>query len=323
MRKQIMQELQQEYDQQRMKNAQEEASRRAEAIRRCPEIEKCLEERQNLIFNSVRGILHGQVAAEDLPQRMDVMNRHIQHLLKVNQLPVDYLDPVYRCKICHDTGYTGEPIKEMCDCMRVAFYKRLYKAVGLGEREDQSFANFDLNVFSAEKLSGKTYSQRDVMSAIRSACEKYAESYPQVAKKDILMMGQSGLGKTYLMHAIAKRLLQRGQNVMFISSYRFLDTARKAYFGGKQDEMDALMDTDVLLIDDMGSEPLMEGVTVVQWFNLINERQLSGKGTIISTNLMENELRNRYTERIASRLLDVKQCTLMQFVGDDVRRRNG
>ena len=49
--------------------------------------------------------------------------------------------------------------------------------------------------------------------------------------------------------------------------------------------MDTLMDTDVLMIDDMGVEPLMENITIVQWFNLINERQLRGKGTVISTNL--------------------------------------
>ena len=71
-------------------------------------------------------------------------------------------------------------------------------------------------------------------------------------------------------------------------------------------EMDTLMDTDVLMIDDMGVEPLMENITIVQWFNLINERQLRGKGTVISTNLNVEELRRRYTERITSRLLDGK-----------------
>ena len=84
--------------------------------------------------------------------------------------------------------------------------------------------------------------------------------------------------------------------------------------------MDTLMDTDVLMIDDMGVEPLMENITIVQWFNLINERQLRGKGTVISTNLNVEELRRRYTERITSRLLDGKQCMILQFLGDDVRR---
>ena len=268
----------------------------------------------------VRGILNGKAAADDLPARMDVMNKRIADLLRQSGFPADYLDPVYRCKQCRDTGYVGEPIREMCPCLRSAFYARLYREVGLGEKAEQSFAAFDPNVFSDQPLPGKKYSQRQLMDMLRHQCEQYAEKYPNAATMDLLLMGQSGLGKTYLMHAIAKRLLERGFNVMMISAYRFLDVARRAYFSGKQEEMDTLMDTDVLMIDDMGVEPLMENITIVQWFNLINERQLRGKGTVISTNLNVEELRRRYTERITSRLLDGKQCMLLQFLGDDVRR---
>ena len=317
MRKEIMQALQQEYEQQRLKNSQEELRRRQEVITRCPEIGQYLAERQNLIFG---GVLNGKAAADDLPARMDVMNKRIADLLRQSGFPADYLDPVYRCKQCRDTGYVGEPIREMCPCLRSAFYARLYREVGLGEKAEQSFAAFDPNVFSDQPLPGKKYSQRQLMDMLRHQCEQYAEKYPSAATMDLLLMGQSGLGKTYLMHAIAKRLLERGFNVMMISAYRFLDVARRAYFSGKQEEMDTLMDTDVLMIDDMGVEPLMENITIVQWFNLINERQLRGKGTVISTNLNVEELRRRYTERITSRLLDGKQCMLLQFLGDDVRR---
>ena len=320
MRKEIMQALQQEYEQQRLKNSQEELRRRQEVITRCPEIGQYLAERQNLIFGGVRGILNGKAAADDLPARMDVMNKRIAGLLRQSGFPADYLDPVYHCKQCRDTGYVGEPIREMCPCLRSAFYARLYREVGLGEKAEQSFAAFDPNVFSDQPLPGKKYSQRQLMDMLRHQCEQYAEKYPSAATMDLLLMGQSGLGKTYLMHAIAKRLLERGFNVMMISAYRFLDVARRAYFSGKQEEMDTLMDTDVLMIDDMGVEPLMENITIVQWFNLINERQLRGKGTVISTNLNVEELRRRYTERITSRLMDGKQCMLLQFLGDDVRR---
>ncbi len=320
MRKKIIQELLLEYEQQRQKDAQEEQRRRNEAVGKCPELGKCLEERQRMIFDGVRSVLDGTQTV-NLPERMDVMNRRIASLLKENGYPADYLEPVYRCSQCRDTGYVGEAIRDMCPCMRTAFYTKLYSAVGLSEQKEQSFAEFDLSVFSDQPLPGKKYSQRQLMDMLRHQCEQYAENYPNAATHDLLLMGQSGLGKTYLMHAMAKRLLERGYNVMLLSAYRFLDTARKAYFSGKQEDMDALMDTDVLMIDDMGSEPLMENITIVQWFNLINERQLRSKGTIISTNLNEEELRRRYTERVTSRLLDGRQCRLLQFLGDDVRRR--
>ena len=322
MRNTILQELHAEYEQRQQQNQREEARRRMQAEAVCPEIGQVLDARQNLIFGTLRGILEGKASAEDIPAQMEVLNKRLGSLLRQHGFAEDFLDPVCRCHVCGDTGYVGEVVRENCECFNQAFYARMYQRMGLSESTRQSFEDFDLNVFSAEKLPGKTYSQRELMTVIRKTCEQYADSYPNVPVKDMLLMGQSGLGKTYLMHAMAKRLIQRGQNVLIISAYKFLETARKAYMTGNTDDLDALMDADVLMVDDMGAEPLMENITIVQWFNLINERQLRGKGTIISTNLMEDELRRRYTERIASRLMNNLQCKLIQFAGEDVRRRN-
>ena len=320
MRNTILQELHAEYEQRQQANQREEAFRRMQAEAACPEIGQVLESRQNLIFGTLRGILDGKASAEDIPAKMDVLNKRLTSLLKQHGFAENYLDPVCQCPVCGDTGYVGEVVREHCECFNQAFYARMYQRMGLSESTAQSFEAFDLNVFSAEKLPGKTYSQRDLMNVIRKTCEQYAENYPSVPVKDMLLMGQSGLGKTFLMHAMAKKLIQRGKNVLLISAYKFLDVARKAYMSGNVEELDALMDADVLMIDDMGVEPLMENITIPQWFNLINERQLRGKGTILSTNLMEDELRRRYTERIASRLMNNTQCRLVQFAGGDVRR---
>ena len=321
MRNEILRELHAEYEQQRMRDEQENLRRRDQAVAACPEIGQLLEARQSMIFSGLRGILDGNAQAEDLPQRMEVMNRRIASLLAQNGFAQDYLEPVYRCKKCRDTGYVGEPVRDMCDCLRTAFYARLYQRVGLGEKAEQTFERFDLSVFPDKPVEGKPFTQRQEMDMIRLQCREWADRYPAADTSDMLLMGQSGLGKTYLMHAMAKRLLDRGLNVLMMSAYRFLDVARKAYFSGQSNELDGLMASDVLLLDDLGSEPLMENITIVQLFNLINERQVNGRGTVISTNLTVKELRERYTERIASRLLDPRQCTLVQFSGDDVRRR--
>ena len=322
MRNTILQELHAEYEQRQQQNQREEARRRMQAEAACPEIGQVLDARQNLIFGTLRGILEGKASAEDIPAQMEVLNKRLGSLLRQHGFAENFLDPVCQCPVCGDTGYVGEVVRENCECFNQAFYARMYQRMGLSESIRQSFEDFDLNVFSAEKLPGKTYSQRELMTVIRKTCEQYADSYPNVPVKDMLLMGQSGLGKTYLMHAMAKRLIQRGQNVLIISAYKFLETARKAYMSGNTDDLDALIDADVLMVDDMGAEPLMENITIVQWFNLINERQLRGRATIISTNLMEDELRRRYTERIASRLMNNLQCKLIQFAGEDVRRRN-
>lgn len=320
MRNAILRELQAEYDQQRMRNDQENQRRLAEVTAKCPEIAQLMDERQSMIFSGLRGILDGRVQGDELPKRMDVMNTRIAQLLRQHGYAENYLEPVYRCPRCKDTGYVGEPVKEMCDCLRSAFYARLYQQVGLGEKARQTFESFDLNVFPNKKVEGQPFTQRQLMDMIREQCQTWADQYPRAATSDMLLMGPSGLGKTFLMHAMAKRLLDRGFNVLMMSAYRFLDVARKAYFSGQMGELDGLMEADVLLLDDLGSEPLMENITIVQLFNLINERQTAGKGTVISTNLNLRELRERYTERIASRLTDKRQCTQVVFMGDDIRR---
>lgn len=316
----ILRELQAEYEQQRMRNDEENRCRLAEVTAVCPEIGQVLEERQGMIYAGLRGILDGKSQGDDLPKRMSVMNTRLAQLLRQHGYEENYLEPVYRCPKCKDTGYVGEPVKDMCDCLRSAFYSRLYQQVGLGEKASQTFETFDLNVFPDEKVEGQPFTQRQLMDMLRQQCQRWADTYPKAETSDLLLMGQSGLGKTFLMHAMAKRLLDRGFNVLMMSAYRFLDIARKAYFTGQMTQLDNVMEADVLFLDDLGSEPLMENVTIVQLFNLINERQTAGRATVISTNLNLRELRERYTERVASRLTDKRQCTQMVFMGRDIRR---
>lgn len=321
MRNAILQELHAEYEQRQQENQRENERRRRIAEEACAEIGEVLNARQNLIFGSLRGILEGRSSVDNLPQQMEVLNKRLVMLLKQNGFTENYLDPVYRCTRCQDTGYIGEPVREQCECLRTAFFSRLYKQIGLGEKAEQCFENFDLSIFSDEKMQDKSFSQREMMNLFRHQCQGWAEQYPRVEQKTVMMSGKSGLGKTYLMHAMAKVLLQRGFNVLMISAYRFLDTARKAYMTGNTTDLDLLMDADILMIDDMGAEPLMENITITQWFNLINERQLKGRATVITTNLSDSELRNRYTERVASRLLNKAESMILQFRGEDVRRR--
>ena len=321
MRDIILQELREEYAQRQQQNRQEEEFRRMQAEAACPEIGAVLNERQNLILSTLLGVLDGKAAADDIPQRTEVCNKRLASLLQKHGFAPDYLEPVFTCPLCQDTGYVGEVIRERCECFKQAFYARLYQRMGLSESKAQSFDSFDLSIFSDEKLPGKSYSQRELMNVIRQTCQQYAENYPAVPMKDMLLMGQSGLGKTFLMHAMAKALIRRGVNVLILSAYKFLEIARKAYMTGDNRDLDALMTADVLMIDDMGAEPLMENITIPQWFNLINERQIAGKGTIISTNLMEDNLRNRYTERVASRLTKGSGYRLIQFGGEDIRGR--
>lgn len=321
MRSEILQELHADYERQRELNAQEEARRQSEVAAVCPEILAVREERLRLVLDGMRGALNGSAQDGDLPKRMDVMNRRIAQLLREHGFAEDYLNPIYRCPVCKDRGYVGEPIREPCECLKSRFFTRLYEEIGLREDDGQSFEHFNPELFSAQPLPGKTFSQRDLMRAIRADCESWANQAPKALIPNLLLSGKSGLGKTFLMHAMTKRLLSRGLNALLLSAYQFFDIARNAYFGRNADALEDVLRADALLIDDLGCEPLMENITIIQWYNLLNERASRGLATAISTNLTLAEIKQRYTERIASRLSDVSAWRLLQFFGEDIRRR--
>lgn len=318
MHEDLLKELEIEYGQIRAENEREEALRKDRIRREFPEIQTLTERREALVYGTLRDILNGAADTDHLPEKMERLSAEIREKLKENGLPEDYLAPVWRCPQCRDTGYTGDPVREQCTCLRKAYREKLRKKIGLGGSGNETFETFDLSLFPEEKLPDRSYSQRDLMKRCREICEEWAGKYPDVESRDLILCGKSGLGKTFLLHAMADRLLRRDIDVLILSAYRLLEILRKAYFSN-EDSAEELSGVQVLMIDDLGSEPLMQNVTVEQLFNLINERQNQGLSTVISTNLDMNEFRNRYTERIASRIRDRRYCKVITLEGKDIR----
>lgn len=318
MREDLLKELELEYDRIRSANEYEEI-RRMERIRtEHPEIYALVQKRKDIVFGTLRSVLNRSADASDLPDRMEEISAEIRTKLTEKGFPADYLAPVYRCASCKDTGRTGEVVKEPCACFKKAYQAKLRERIGLGSGHNETFETFDLDVFPNDIIPGQSFSQRDLMKLHLSACKKWAEDYPDCAYRDIVLTGSTGLGKTFLLHSMAEKLIEKDVNVLLISAYRMLEILRKSYFENDKGSSE-LLDADVLMIDDLGSEPLMQNVTVEQFFNLLNERQNRNLSTVISTNLDMASFRERYTERIASRLRDNRRCKVMNLLGRDIR----
>lgn len=320
MREDLLNEVESELAMLRARNEREELRRRQQIEAEQPEIFALIQERNDLIFGTLRNIPQRPADVEELPGKMGKLSAMISAKLEEKGFPADYLAPVYRCPICKDSGKIGDLIKEPCACLKKAYQEKLREKIGLGSERQETFESFNPLVFSDEKEPGQAFSQRDLMTVFRDDCKAWADSYPNQQTRDMLLSGKSGLGKTFLLHAMADRLIERDVNVLIISAYRMLEILRRSYFdndGGSAD----LQDTDVLMIDDLGSEPLMQNVTVEQLFNLLNERQNRGLSTVISTNLNMVEFRERYTERIASRLTDRQYCMVLTLTGKDIRKK--
>ena len=315
MREDLPNELENEYAQLRADNERTEELRKEKIRMEQPHIYELTKERENIVFGTLRNIVNGTAAkTDDLPERMEKLNEQIRVLLTENGYPVDYLAPVYHCLLCKDTGRTGETIKEPCECLKKAYQEKLRKKIGLNGMRAETFEAFDTSVFPDEKIPGLDFTQREMMQLYRTVCEKWANEYPEAEYRDLLLTGSTGLGKTFLLRAMAERLIERDINVLIISAYKMLEILRKSYFEN-DDSANELLDAQVLMIDDLGSEPLMQNVTVEQLFNLLNERQNRGLSTVISTNLEMAKFRERYTERIASRLRDSRSCKVISLLG--------
>ena len=318
MREDLLKAIETDLQEIQRRNEEETQRRRQKVISLYPEVQAVLEKRESLIHSSIQGVLRGEKAPENLLEQINNASAEIRAGLKNHGLPEDYLSPIYNCPICHDTGYVGEVVRERCTCVRKRYQDRLRQAIGLQDNGQETFEAYNSRIFSEERLPDGELSERQFMERVREYCEKWADHYPKQSPRDLVLSGRSGLGKTFLLHAMANRLIQRGHSVLLLSAYRFLETCRRSWFD-QDGGMDDLIDAEALMLDDLGSEPLMQNVTVEQLFNLINERQRRNRATVISTNLTEEELRIRYTERIASRLTDGRNCIFIPLKGRDVR----
>ena len=198
----IMNALMMQYEARQQENAREEERRLKEASGLCPDIGRLVAARRDRLFSVVRSALRSgreNAAVSRLAEDMENYNQKIRELLKKNGLPEDYLQPVYQCKNCRDTGFVGESVKKRCACLNQEYFRQMGRQIGLNERTPQTFDTFREEVFSQEIIPGANVSQRTFMCFLRDKCKKYAESFPKTATPDMLFMGTSGLGKTFLM----------------------------------------------------------------------------------------------------------------------------
>ena len=252
-----------------------------------------------------------QQAKEQVLKLQDTINGQ----LRSAGIKPDSLLTVYECPLCRDTGFVGDVIKRRCECFERQLTSRMFAQAGVN---GHNFDQFDLSVFSADNVDGQM-SQREAMQRYEAFARRYAESFPNIKPENLVFTGETGLGKTFLAACIAQRVLDRGFAVAQISAYRMLEAMRMQHRGMGDGAFAQLLECDLLLIDDLGTEPMMENVTIEYLFILLSERRGAQKPFIVATNLTLGEIKKRYTERIFSRLVDQNATTVLRFFGEDVR----
>lgn len=239
-------------------------------------------------------------------------------LLSAGGFPADYLELTYTCDKCRDTGYIDG---QKCSCYLRAATDLLYSQSGLsGTLEKENFDALSYAYYSKDERyakHGRTVYEN--MSMIVDACKRYVADFSSV-RGSLLFTGPAGCGKTFLSNCIAKALMDQYYSVVYLTAPQLFDLFSKEQFS-HDDEQTAdvsqyVFDCDLLILDDLGTE-LSNSFTNSKFFSCISERLSRGNGTIISTNLSLENIRDTYSERIYSRLLGSYQCFL--FYGQDIR----
>ena len=222
------------------------------------------------------------------------------------------LESHYQCRNCNDTGMGPEG---MCECFRRELIAENFRSSNLDRAlTHQSFENFDFSLFSTEARDG-LLSPRENMERIYRLCKNYAEQFDQQSKS-LLFVGNTGLGKTYLSTAIAKKLLEQGKSVIYISAPELARRLEAARFKDEEGQLSQFIEVDMLIIDDLGTESRTP-YTVGTLTDLIDQRIRLNKPMLFSTNLNLEGIQKAYDERIVSRM--VGHFTYCYFYGEDLR----
>lgn len=231
----------------------------------------------------------------------------LKYIGSINVSP-EQLEETAECKFCGDTGYT--PDGKRCACLN-SILKELNAERGDLPHTSSDFADFDISKYSG-----------DAKTRAATAAEwlkKWTAAYPNISRSFVTLYGATGVGKTHLAAIAANAFIDKGLDVTFIKAYRLNELFLKAMLAPlseKQGLLDSVFNCDLLVIDDLGTEEFYKNVTAEYLYMTISEREK--KATIITTNLSPSMIKDRYQERVYSRLF-ADTAAALPLTGDDLR----
>lgn len=310
--KNYYEEIKEQYRQRREAAEKLSDDRKSEVYALCPEvreIDRRLSATGMKILDAAANGGDVQAAVAKIKEENEALRKKRGELLKTAGFPENFTDLVYTCPKCRDSGFVGV---NMCSCMKIAVAEAKLHDSEIGVlAKKQSFDNFSFDYYSG--------ADRENMQRNFASLKAFAENFSKDSSESWLLMGETGLGKTHLTTSVGTAVIRRGYDVLYKSMQGMMDDFERAQFhGGDPEEVQKYYRADLLIIDDLGAEMTTQ-FTVSSLYNVVNTRINAGLPTLISTNLTQSQLRERYTDRITSRLFGEYRPLL--FRGTDIRRQ--
>ncbi len=310
-----------QYDKKRLilRHIQEE--KQNEIYRKVPRIKEIDDTISTLSVTTAKRILFSNDSSlEEFKEEMASLKKEKESLM-LAYFPKGFLDLPYECSECRDTGYVGN---RKCNCLKKQIIDVLYEQSNLKEiLTKENFDSFDLSLYPDDVIDPATsMSARENMQKAVTSAKGFIQNFDNLHESDlpnILLYGETGVGKTFLSNCIAKELMDKSKSVVYLSSIRLLEILADSAFDKEpyaKEQRINIFEADLLIIDDLGTE-MTNNFSASALFNCLNERYLAKKPVIISTNLSLSEIRERYSERVFSRITSTYR--IHKIYGYDLR----
>ena len=296
-------------------NVAEHYLRQEKIYSRIPEIERIdtrlRTQMAELVGLTLRGSAELNAAIKALEDESLALQAKKAELLVERGYEMDYLDDIFSCKTCRDTGYFGG---KMCSCLKAMYNAEVTRELGtLLKNSDECFEKFDLSLYG---------DARESMEIVYNTCREYANSFSE-RSMNLMFQGGTGLGKTFLSACIARVVAGNGHSVCYDTASSALEAFETKKFSRDAQtaenaavKVERMLDCELMILDDLGTE-MPTPMSVSALYTLINTRLVNGRKTVISTNLTDAELSKRYNPQICSRLEG--EFTKLPFFGSDIR----
>ncbi|MDU2598274.1 ATP-binding protein [Anaerococcus sp.] len=240
-------------------------------------------------------------------------------ILEANGFEKDYMEIRYHHPICKDTGFVGT---KMCSCRKQLIIDQNYSQSNIRSLiSRENFRNFDDSLFSDNPYKDYPITPYQNIQHIKKSLYGFINDFDK-QNNNLYIFGDVGRGKTYLLNSIAKEILDRNYSVLYMTSsrlFKFLNDYNWAFEEARakhQEQFDFILECDLLIIDDLGSEPSSKNDSA-NLFEVVNNRMIAGKPIIFSTNFDETMLSEMYGERIFSRIIGNSE--VYEIFGEDLR----
>lgn len=242
---------------------------------------------------------------------IDTLKDRRDKYLKAHKILDDYLEVKYTCDKCKDTGFVDGKkcscyVEKEIECFdKISHFREYIK--------NDNFTNLDDRYYNQD-IPMKEGTYREYMKRVVLHIK---EQIAHIDEKgyNAIFIGAAGTGKTFLARCIGAEFLKKNKSVLYVNVNEYLNSLKPDYDGEPLERY--AVSADLFILDDLGTESVTEFSN--SKLNYIIDKRLSdGKSTIVTTNHIPTELKQKYLDSMVSRMM----CMYTRYTlkGDDLRR---